>query len=192
MAASNCGRAASGISPRSRNCPTTGRIRWCTTSSARINNGSAISRRTCSSTSWRNGSLTRSPQACPSAIDNSSSGTQASSTIASTRRCSNCRVSSARRVPRQSWYSGPPRTSEKSAGAVPACSFASRLHAAALDGLHQLGVVALGLVAIAFREISERAVERVAVAAIAGDARRVARRARARATAAPHRGTPRS
>ena len=54
-------------------------------------------------------------------------------------------------------------------------SFLGRLHAAALDGLHQLGVVALGLVAVRFREISERAVQRVAVAAIAVDARHVAR-----------------
>ena len=48
------------------------------------------------------------------------------------------------------------------------CGASARgLNSAALDGLHQLGVVALGLVAIAFREISQGAVQRVAVAAVA-------------------------
>ena len=101
MAASNCERAASGIRPRCTNCPTIwGITRW-TLTSARINNGAAISRRTCVSTSCRNVTLPLPPQACRSAIDNSSNGTQVTRAVTSTRRRANSSASPDSRVRRQ-------------------------------------------------------------------------------------------
>ena len=114
MAASNCARASSRIRPLSTNCRTIGSRLRCTTTSARISRGAAISRRRCVSMSCRNGNSTPLPQARPSIIDSTSSGTQISTTNASTRRCGSSRASPDSRVRRQSRYSGPPATSEKS------------------------------------------------------------------------------
>ena len=118
MHASNFARAASGIRPRSKNWRTVAPIRLWTSSSATTSRGSATSRRACSPTSWRNVSVTRSPQAAPSTTDRSRSGAQATRVSTRTRRCNSSSASPLRRDRRQTWYSGPPRTSEKSGGAA--------------------------------------------------------------------------
>ena len=104
MAASNRGRLASGINPRSRNSADHG------THPLVHEQFGADQQRQCDQQAdvqlhvaeerQRDGVA---PGAVPSAIDNSSSGSQASATIASRRRCSRCRTSSVSRVLRQSW-----------------------------------------------------------------------------------------
>ena len=78
-AASNLARDAGAISPRSRNCRISGRIRWCTTSSATRSRGSAKRNRTWTSMSVRKGTRTESPHACPWSAERIRSGSQTNS-----------------------------------------------------------------------------------------------------------------
>ena len=116
MAASNRGMALSGIRWRSRNCFTTNRMRWCTTSSATINSGSATRKRTCTSRSSKKGTAALPPSACPSRAESTKSGSQANSESTRMRWRTSISASSARCARRSNWKSGPPRTSEKSCG----------------------------------------------------------------------------
>ena len=84
-AASNLGRETSAMRPRSRNCRTTGRIRWWITSSATMSRGRATRKRIWTPMSFRKGTLTPS-HACPLSPDRISSGSQTTTATATSRR----------------------------------------------------------------------------------------------------------
>ena len=115
MAASTRGRSASGIRSRATNCARRRLMRRWTVSSATMRSGSARRNRACVSASRRKGILTTPRHARPSQVESSSSGSHVISTPARMRRWTSSRASSARCDRRRSWYSGPPRTREKSA-----------------------------------------------------------------------------
>jgi hypothetical protein len=144
MAASNCGRAASGIRPRSRSCPTTERVRSCTISSATIING-ADEQANVPSTSRRWHADAVAPTRALRDRQQQPSGAWVNGTAASMRRC--CRWGVARRVPRQSW----PRPAEdqrevgrKADGGRPLLALLhDRLHASGLNRF-ELAMVPFG------------------------------------------------
>ena len=99
------------IRSRTRNWATISRMRWCTTSSARISSGAATRNR-----SWKPMSLITvrpGPATAPCQAASATTGAHMTSTARAMRRCTNRRSSSAQCVRRSSRNSGPPEISEK-------------------------------------------------------------------------------
>jgi len=109
--------ALSGINSRSRNCFTTRRVRRWTTSSAAINRGTAtgngreLPRRA-------GKARPHSRQQMSFQAESTRSGSQANSEMTMMRWRTSSSASSDRCARSKSWNSGPPRTSEKSCGAL--------------------------------------------------------------------------